>query len=57
MQRLQNEGVQCFEWREPDLDDQLTAVATEPIYGDTRRLFKRFQLLDRKPKQLLKEEI
>lgn len=30
---------------ESDLNDQLTSLATEPIFGEKRSLFKRFQLL------------
>ena len=29
---------------EPDIGDQITAIATEPISGDSRQFFKRFQL-------------
>jgi D-alanine-D-alanine ligase-like ATP-grasp enzyme len=32
-------------FRESDRDNEITALATEPIYGETRKLFKRFQLI------------
>lgn len=32
-------------FREPDIGNQFTAIASEPIYGEKRDLFKRFQLI------------
>lgn len=32
-------------FREPDRNNEITALATEPVYGDTRKLFSRFQLI------------
>ncbi|MCL4265029.1 MAG: hypothetical protein KJ069_17565 [Anaerolineae bacterium] len=37
-------GVQCAIFYEPDAGLGYTAVCTEPITGDKRRLFKRFSL-------------
>jgi hypothetical protein len=35
----------CFEpFFEPDIGNQITAIASGPVYGDTRRLFKRYRL-------------
>jgi hypothetical protein len=43
--RLVRQGVRCRAFIEPDLGNQLTALATEPVFDGTRRLFRRFQLL------------
>lgn len=40
----QNQGILCKPFYEADLDNQLTAFATEPIFGERRKLFKRLQL-------------
>lgn len=45
LRKLKAQGIDCHEFREADLDDQLTAFCTEPISGDARRHFKRFNLL------------
>jgi hypothetical protein len=37
-------GIICKPFYEADLGYQLTAFATEPIFGEKRRLFKRLQL-------------
>lgn len=42
---LSENNIQFVEFHEPDLGHQLTAIATEPIFGDKRNLFKKFQLL------------
>jgi hypothetical protein len=43
--KLLNVGIKLIEWREPDLDNQLTAFATGPISGADRWHFRNFQLL------------
>ena len=43
--RLQDNNVFFKEFREPDIGHQLTAVATEPIYGDDRKIFRKYQLI------------
>jgi hypothetical protein len=45
MDRLYNEGIYYKEFREPDIGDELTAIATRPLYGDERRFFKKYQLI------------
>jgi hypothetical protein len=42
---LIDNGVRHVHFYEADLDDQLTALATEPVHGEKRGLFRKFQLL------------
>lgn len=44
-QRLLDLGIRCILFREPDIGNQATAIATEPIYGDRRRHFRKYQLV------------
>lgn len=44
-QKLDQLGIAYRSFVEPDLDNQLTAVATAPISGDLRHHFKKYQLL------------
>jgi hypothetical protein len=37
-------GIRCASFYEPDLGNQLTAIASEPIYGDQRKVFRKLQL-------------
>lgn len=37
--------VEYKAFKESDMDNQYTALATEPIYGEKRKLFSRFQLI------------
>ena len=43
--RLAQAGIKYREFREPDIGNQLTAIATEPLIGDRRAPLKHFQLL------------
>jgi len=45
LKKLEDNGIRHTVFREADLDDQATAIATEPVYGETRRLFRNYQLL------------
>lgn len=45
LNRIEQAGIRCRAFFEPDLDDQLTAVATEPVFGTQRRVFRPFPLL------------
>jgi hypothetical protein len=46
--RISESGIRCIPFREPDIGNQLTAIATEPIVGDSRRSFKKYRLLSLK---------
>lgn len=41
---LENNGIEFIEFREPDRDNELTSICSEPIYGDDRKIFSKFQL-------------
>jgi hypothetical protein len=42
---LTSENIKCFEFREPDIGNQLTSIATEPIIDQTTRdKLKKYQL-------------
>jgi hypothetical protein len=43
--RLDRAGVPYKQFLEPDLDNSITALCTAPVSGETRRLFRRYQLL------------
>ena len=43
--RLEGEGVRHFLFSEPDIDNQPTALVTEPVYGEQRRAFRRYKCL------------
>lgn len=45
LERARAVGIQCQPFYEADLGDQLTAFSTEPLVGDARRHFKRYNLL------------
>ncbi|HEV3118357.1 MAG TPA: hypothetical protein VGY58_15010 [Gemmataceae bacterium] len=45
IERLEKAGVRYRAFFEPDLGDQLTAVATEPVHGSKRSMFRNYQLL------------
>jgi hypothetical protein len=38
-------GIKYKEFREPDRNNELTAIATELLYDDNRKYMKKFQLL------------
>lgn len=42
---LMDKKIKFSEFREPDIGNQLTAIASEPLRGESRDAFKRFQLL------------
>ena len=42
---LIDNGIQHVHFYEPDRDNELTSLATEPIYSDRRPLFSKYQLI------------
>lgn len=44
-QRLILLKIKFCSFEEPDLEWSTTAIATQPLYGEQRQPFKRFQLL------------
>jgi hypothetical protein len=42
---VQEKGIPCRLFHEPDRNNEATAFATAPVYGDDRKLFKKFQLI------------
>ena len=44
-ERIQEQGVRIKRFFEPDIGDQMTAFATEPVVGDQREVFRKYQLL------------
>ena len=45
IEKMDNESIVFKEFREPDIGNELTAIATSPLYGDQRKFFSRYQLL------------
>ena len=43
--KAKNSFIECSIFQEADLEDQFTAFATEPVYGEVRKVFKNCQLL------------
>jgi hypothetical protein len=44
--RLELDGVRFAPFYEPDRDNELTAIATEPIADSAKRHFRRYNLLE-----------
>jgi hypothetical protein len=45
LSRIESAGVKCTSFYEPDIENQLTAFATETIFEEQRHLFKRYNCL------------
>lgn len=43
--KIQEQNIQCCAFYEADIGDQMTALATEPVYDTARRHFRNYQLL------------
>ena len=46
--RLQAYNIQFKAFQEPDRNNEYTSIATEPICGNKRKIFKRYQCLKEK---------
>jgi len=46
---LIEQGIRHVHFYEPDMDDELTALATEPIFGSRREALSKYQLLNTTP--------
>jgi ACT domain-containing protein len=44
-QGLIEQGIDFAQFIEPDIGHQVTAIATQPVHGATRRYFRKFRLL------------
>jgi hypothetical protein len=45
LDHLRRSGIACRTFHEPDRNNELTAIGTEPVCGQRRRLFKRYRCL------------
>ena len=45
IRKISKHGINFSVFSEPDINNELTAIATEPLQGDIRKVFKDFQLL------------
>lgn len=43
--KIQEQGIQLQAFIEPDIGNQMTAIATEPVSDSVRRTFRNYQLL------------
>jgi hypothetical protein len=44
-QRIKKTGIRYCSFYEADIDNQLTAIATEPVFGKNRNYFKKYNCL------------
>lgn len=43
--KLESENIQFVIWKEPDLNNQITAISTEILTNDKIKIFKKLKLL------------
>ena len=43
--KIKDSGLECAVWTEPDKNNQVTAIAVQPVSGEQRRLFHKLQLI------------
>lgn len=48
LSKLERHDIRHISWREPDMFNELTAIVTEPVYGEDRRFFKKLKLMREK---------
>lgn len=41
-----SKNIECYKFHESDIDDQLTAIATVPVFQQDRKHFKKLRLLN-----------
>ena len=51
IRRLEEAGIAHRAFFESDLDEEMTAIATGPVFGEQRRFFAKYQLLHSSVKQ------
>lgn len=44
-ERLEDRGIPFSRFTEPDRNDELTAIATAPVNGEARKVFRKLQLV------------
>jgi hypothetical protein len=44
LERIESKGIKTILFREPDIENQATAFATEPIFGTDRKAFSKLEL-------------
>ena len=45
IRKLQKNNIKFVAFHEPDRDNELTAICTEPVTGEARRVFRDYQLI------------
>ena len=45
--KVEQSGIRYKAFLEPDIGNQMTAIATEPVCGKQRKVFKKFKLMNR----------
>lgn len=45
IRKLEKHNIKFVTFHEPDRDNELTAICTEPVSGEARRIFRDYQLI------------
>jgi hypothetical protein len=43
-EKITSRGIKAILFREPDRDNEATALCTEPVYGNVRKIFSKYPL-------------